>query len=249
MFEVSVVIVGQMNGTVPGMVVANIMNGSAFARSDQYLQKINNAQCTLLTYSIHSSQKFETISLIPLQSDTKGSISHDSKHISLSLKPCPLGFSLTHDPPYCDCAPLLLSHGFKCSINDQVILRQSSTWITVINDAENVTDGEVILVYDQYCPPDYCKPKESQVSINTSTEIFDQDVQCAFNRTGILCGGCKKGFSLALGSSRCLECSNYYLLLLLAFAMAGIVLVFLLTACNLTVTEGTINGLIFYCNI
>ena len=31
--------------------------------------------------------------------------------------------------------------------------------------------------------------------------------------------------------------------------MAGIVLVFLLTACNLTVTEGTINGLIFYCNI
>ena len=248
-FQVLVVIVGQLNGTVPGMVVANILNGSAFAYSDQYLQKVNNTQCTLLTYSIHSSQKSESISLIPLQSDIKGNFSRNSKYISLSFRTCPLGFSLSHDPPYCDCVPPLLRHGFKCNINDQVIIRQSSMWITVINESENATDGEVILVYDQYCPPDYCKPKESEVFINTSTEIFDQDVQCAFNHSGILCGGCKKGFSLVLGSSKCLECSNYYLLLLLVFAVAGIVLVFLLTACNLTVTEGTMNGLIFYCNI
>ena len=44
-------------------------------------------------------------------------------------------------------------------------------------------------------------------------------------------------------------CTNYWLLLLVAFAVAGAALVFLLISCNLTVTEGTISGLIFYTNI
>ena len=37
--------------------------------------------------------------------------------------------------------------------------------------------------------------------------------------------------------------------LLLAFAAAGVVLVFFIVALNLTVTQGLINGLIFYANI
>ena len=39
------------------------------------------------------------------------------------------------------------------------------------------------------------------------------------------------------------------ILLLLAFSVAGIALLALLFVCNLTVTEGTIWGLIFYANI
>ena len=246
-FQISAVMVGQKNGTVPGTVVANIQHGSAFAHADQYLQKINSTRCNLLNYTIYTNQTSEMIHLESDHDIDNNNLNYPTS-ISLSLKPCPLGFSLAHDPPYCDCAPLLLKH-FKCDINDQVILRQTSAWVAVINKTENVTDREVLLVYSRYCPPGYCKPKETKVYINTSIEIFDQDVQCAFNRTGILCGTCKKGFSLVLGSSKCLECSNYYLILLLAFAMAGILLVLLLTACNLTVTEGTINGLLFYCNI
>ena len=248
-FRVSVAVVGQRNGTVPGRVVANFQGKSAFAHTEQYLQKISNTNCNLLNYTVYSNQTSEMITLIPLENDINNDISNDPTYISLSLKPCPLGFTLTHDPPYCDCAPLLLRHQFHCNINDQTILRHSSTWIAVIHKSENDTYGELQLVYEEYCPPGYCMPKTSKVYIKTSTLTLDQDVQCAFNHTGILCGGCKKGFSLVLGSSKCLECSNYYLLLLLVFAVAGIVLVFLLTACNLTVTEGTMNGLIFYCNI
>ena len=65
----------------------------------------------------------------------------------------------------------------------------------------------------------------------------------------MLCGACQEGLSVVLGTSQCLPCSNYYLLLLLVFAAAGLVLVILLTLCNLTVSEGTINGLVFYVNI
>ena len=62
-------------------------------------------------------------------------------------------------------------------------------------------------------------------------------------------GKCQKDFSLAFGSSKCLKCSNSYLSLLIAFALAGIVLVVFLLILKLTVAVGTINGLIFYANI
>ena len=43
--------------------------------------------------------------------------------------------------------------------------------------------------------------------------------------------------------------SNPYLLLLIVFALAGLALVVFLIFCNLTVTEGMINGIVFYANI
>jgi len=57
------------------------------------------------------------------------------------------------------------------------------------------------------------------------------------------------GLSLTLGSSHCQYCSDQYLALLAAFAAAGVVLVIFLIASNTTVTEGKVNGLIFYANI
>ena len=37
-----------------------------------------------------------------------------------------------------------------------------------------------------------------------------QDSQCAYNRTGILCGACSGNLSLSLGSSTCLRCEDYW---------------------------------------
>ena len=62
-------------------------------------------------------------------------------------------------------------------------------------------------------------------------------------------GECKSGLSLALGSSKCFQCTNLHQFLLLPFALAGVALVLLLLICKLTVAAGTINGLIFYANI
>ena len=46
-----------------------------------------------------------------------------------------------------------------------------------------------------------------------------------------------------------LQCSNTYIVVLVVFVIAGIVLVVLLLFCKLTVAMGTINGLIFYANV
>ena len=86
--------------------------------------------------------------------------------------------------------------------------------------------------------------------IVNQTSFLNEDIQCANNRSGVLCGGCRDNFSLALGSNRCLHgCSNNSLSLIIAFAAAGIALVFFIKILNLTVSQGTINGLIFYANI
>ena len=47
----------------------------------------------------------------------------------------------------------------------------------------------------------------------------------------------------------CLPCSDFYLFLLLPFAIMGLALVVFLLVCKLTVAVGTLSGLIFYANI
>ena len=68
-------------------------------------------------------------------------------------------------------------------------------------------------------------------------------------RTGLLCGKCNEGYSLTLGNQKCRKCSNTYLLLMLPFAVAGLFLVAVLFALDLTVTEGSTNGIVFYANV
>lgn len=105
----------------------------------------------------------------------------------------------------------------------------------------NESNGVVI---HKYCPYNYCNPN------NITVDLRYPDTQCAFNHAGTLCGGCRKGHSLALGTNRCLKCKdNVTLLLLILFAAAGLLLVLSITFLDITVAHGTINGLVFYANI
>ena len=94
-----------------------------------------------------------------------------------------------------------------------------------------------------HCPFVYCLPKSSHLNLS------NPDSQCQFNRTGILCGECKSGLSVVLGTSQCKLCSDLYLLLLIPVAISGFVLVVAFYVFDLTVRSGTINTLIFYVNI
>ena len=71
------------------------------------------------------------------------------------------------------------------------------------------------------------------------------------NRTGQRCGGCIDGYSLVLGSNACKDCSgkDSRLSLIILFAVAGLALVVFLLFFNLTVSIGTINGLMVVANI
>ena len=65
----------------------------------------------------------------------------------------------------------------------------------------------------------------------------------------VLCGSCLGIRSVIFGSSQCTICSNMWLFTLVMFAVLGALLVAALFFLNLTVTQGTLYGLIFYANI
>ena len=99
------------------------------------------------------------------------------------------------------------------------------------------------VMYHPNCPIGYCSRRDVNITSKTS------DNQCEPHRTGSLCGECEEGYSLTLGDEKCVQCSNTHLLLILPLALSGLFLVVILFALNLTVTEGSINGIIFYANI
>ena len=103
----------------------------------------------------------------------------------------------------------------------------------------------------KYCPYNYCRSVSTEITL-TAKEYGNHsstDFQCNQQHSGVLCGGCQPGLSLALGTNKCLRCSNVYITLLLPFAMAGLLLVFVIKLLNLTISQGTMNELIFYVNI
>ena len=154
----------------------------------------------------------------------------------IQLLPCPVGFILQNGT--CDCDPFLPPDIDTCYIDLSAIRRPANTWITAHTLTNNTTN---YLISD--CPMDYCLP------YSTNINLVHSDLQCQFNRTGILCSQCPHPLSMVFASSRCMKCTNVYILIAIIVIVAGIVLVVLLYVLNLTVTNGTINGIIFYANI
>ena len=157
----------------------------------------------------------------------------------VQLLPCPNGFSILNG--ICDCDPYLVNSDLQintCYINELAIQRPANSWIVHCNHR-----GKTCYSMSSRCPMDYCSPSTTRLNLEHS------DSQCQFHRTGLLCSQCQNGFSMILGSSRCMRCTNVYLLLSIAVMIAGVVLVVLLYCLNLTVTKGTINGIIFYANV
>ena len=235
MFYVEAVAVGQYNGTTPGVVLARaVTSNTTSILREVHLAQESKRSCTRLQYSISSISEYEVIQLVP---------AGVSRHIffadiNVTLLACPPGFVLQKATSECDCHPLLNQYNVTCNIDNQTITKADTAWISV-----DKSFASKVLLHPE-CPFHYCK-----VGAVTFKLTENPDFQCDFSHTGVLCGACLPGLSLALGTSRCLECSNVWLLLLLPFAAAGLALVFLLLILNLTVSTGTVNGLKFYANI
>ena len=163
--------------------------------------------------------------------------------INLKILPCPLGFILFGDPPGCQCHPVLIANGVNCILNGYHIINWNSTYIW-IQAVDNSQQNETMFMFSTHCPFGYCKSSRKHIYMNSPNS------QCALNHAGILCGGCKKNYSLAIGFSCCIPCPrNNNLALLIFFAVAGVLLVLIVAALNLTITQGMINSLIIYANI
>lgn len=164
-------------------------------------------------------------------------------YVEIHLLHCPVGFDLqTYGA--CDCSAAIEDSVIGCSIDTMLIHRKASYWIGVeLQKNMSYENFSTLYFIHEHCPFDFCKPGSFDFSLE------DADSQCSHNRSRILCGKCKPGYSLILGGTECRQCTNINLLLLIPFALAGILLIVFLSLSDMTVAAGTINGLLFYVNI
>ena len=279
MFRLDVVIVGAEFGTGVGQVYAQFLNESTemWPKYNES-QKVDKPDKSHLYYTV-SSNLNDTEVMLVLTTTNRGSSNlnrddhtrdvihkdiekYKSKgvistgllttpiYINVKLnQSCPPGFGMrkcTDDDCQqqlygCRCNKALKDKQIQCFIDNGVgfLNIREKVWIGI---PENGSSG-CILFYEN-CPFDYCEIKNDSINIEENP-----DKQCVKSRMGTLCGKCIKDTSLAIGSNECIECNNNHLALLIFFAAAGILLVLFISILNMTVSQGTINGLIFYANV
>ena len=272
LFDLSLAIVGYGLGTVPGSVIARGNEKVSLLGSKlQYSQEIRGRKCHSVSYSIVSERDKEQIALAvntqsfvfslkrvnavvkfqqtknllkanPILRSPYDSIFETFFHIpvfsEVDLLPCPVGFQ--SEKGTCVCHQILQEHNINScyfSNGTALILRPAPYWIGLPND----TNSSIIIHTN--CPFDYCQSEDIEIAAESI------DNQCQYQRSGVLCGSCREGLSMILGSSECKPCPNAYLAFISIFIMMGLVLVALLSFLDMTVSVGTLNGLILFANI
>ena len=270
-FNLKAVLTGAEFGTGTGAVYAQFLQDNnnhdvKLSSSDQYSQRVDDLNAPQqLHYSIYSNSSNEILVLAATDGTilTYGDEYQISSAIernrntgvippillttpvfvNVTLSSCPPGFYLEPKSMGCQCNPNLCKGQVvgRLSNGRGLIYSRESIWVSAYNSG-----GVSGIIVHRYCPFDYC----NQSSYEAGLDLTDPDAQCAMNHAGTLCGKCAAGFSLAIGSNKCLPCSNDdSVALLIYFVAAGFLLVFFIKVLNITVSQGTINGLIFYANI
>ncbi|XP_064389550.1 uncharacterized protein LOC135337549 [Halichondria panicea] len=245
-FKISVMAVDQVGNPVNAAIRSFVVTDSRVGRlkEGQAEQEVGN-QCTELEYNVFSQDSSAQVELYAEGPCNNLGISRQLFNISFLPCTCPIGLKPIQSDIECkcDCDPDLLPYQITdCSEENGTITleRNSNIWIEFIN----TTNGTGYVVSN--CVFDYCAQGPVKISLS------NPDKQCAYNRSGVLCGECKPGFGLLLATSRCEECSDIHLLLLLLlipFALAGILQVALILVLDITIATGNIHGFIFYVNM
>ena len=193
--------------------------------------------CEKMTLHVYTSPELNFTTLKIGKTGICKDLSESHLHINILIKPCPLGFQQKEDG--CDCEKRLIKYSFitSCDIDQQLIITKGTGWLSY---------DQIYLRIHNYCPLNFCIQ-------NNNISIDQPDNQCADFHSGVLCGSCVENFSIALGSWRCIRCSHTerynFIWLLVLMAIAGIVLFFFISLFKLTVSRGTLNGLILYANV
>ena len=235
---VAVVGIGEFYSPAPAIVQITVNESICLIDNSRTVvhQVLNN--CTTLKFIVTSN--FSGRCTLKFRTAIQGA---DERFLDLQILECPFGFVLNENGT-CICHPLLISQDnpamvTNCNLTSQMFRKPGNSWLHTVNNNGTLTE----VIARSYCSFGYCNTTDSDLSLT------NLDAQCLYKRSGTLCGQCKSGFSSVFGSPQCRVCSNVWLSLLIIFAIAGITLVVIIFVLNLTITSGTINGIIFYANV
>ena len=234
---------------------------------------LESHQCTLVNFTLYkrnSNPKGINNAVLVISSPDDSSL----LKIKLNLLDCPLGFELNTDTSTCQCSPVIDKLGIAgdyqptCLIvSDNSYLQyplatitrvDSAAWaglMNITNSTNQTTVFGVALTCHESCNLNQHYTtfliNGSDVLIADSNNYLVNHLPlCPPTKTGPLCSTCTTvngiKYSVVFGSSQCKQCSNWWLLTLILYAVAGPLLIYLLFVLKLTLTTGTLNGIIFY---
>ena len=202
---------------------------------------IANGNCTAVNFTVFASNFSE---LQDVTGVLRLSLSRNAhRDLLLHFQECPVGFSYQSQSVSgqfaCACGEFFnkspITKDYQCnSVSGNIERIDTQSWLSMI-------DGKV--EYTEFCLPGYCNNTVSKFNLTHNNSL------CTRHHTRRACGKCEKSFSKKFGSRACKECDNTSLATILLYAILGIILVLIIHLLKLTVTMGTINGLIFFCNI
>ena len=216
-----------------------ILNITKFLLNQTYIPNT----CSLLEYTPKLTQSAyqSYIKLACSSSSSKNII------FNFTVNECPIGFRLDKSQGSCTCSQSVSRDNVTCDINTLNITHNGLLWIGTYHTSTpfnaNATNSNACIINEDCLL--YCSPSPVTFQFN------DTDTQCVDNRGYRMCGSCTEGYSLLMGSNKCGQCHNNYMMIawIALFVAMGVLLVVLLIALNLTVSVGTLNGLLFYANI
>ena len=193
---------------------------------------------------------------------------HDKVHYymnSLVPRECPVGFQFYNSSHKYECSSILHHFGYQpvCKISSDgynplititLPVATMSHWIGIIN-IKNVssfgvsTDCYIYCNFNSKYDTYIINDNNKSILITASNKSNDKESLCLKNRAGALCSQCAPGYSVVFGFNDCIRCSNWWLLTIIVYGIAGPLLVYLLYAFKLTLSSGKINGIIFYAQI
>ena len=251
-FTLSLVAVDHINNTVVNTTIHSSLSSKFGGLGEDQLLQTTISSCSNLSYEIYSPYSQEEMILYAEGPCKDAEMSRRRLLVQFSSCSCPIGFQPKQSVRtrcVCECHEFIIPYITDCDPQTGTLARKGNFWISIVHEAKNSSIQYVIY---PHCPLDYCYPSSSTVYINFNT-LNGTDAQCANGHSGKLCGPCRSGYSLSIGSSHCVACPKYWpallIVILITAILAGMVLVAAILALNLTVAVGTLNGIIFYANI
>ena len=247
-FNVSIMVIDQVNRTIINATIRSALQEKSFLGEGQQLQHTVD-ECTNLTFNISSPLESINLTLYADQGPCKDKgLSSFIVNITFKHCNCYIGFVPSTNSHKCECNLDPLLQDYAIAFNTSSIIRTKNCWVNYFNNG-----SRYMYIIHPNCPYDYCLPPYPTTGIVTLNNTNGADAQCNFNRTGLLCGQCRQGYSLTISSWHCIQCPKYWPALvagnILIGTMSGLLLVFVFLLINLTVALGTSNGIIFYANI
>jgi len=233
-YSIQVMVVDVANQPVYAQLYTDLLNTDKEVKFANDFQRslLLQGVCSQVNYSLLTTEVNITVTVNLRTTSYNG---NTSLMLTVNIRDCPLGFAIDKVTNKCQCSQLYHISGRTCNITSELIEKQKYEWIGVFTK-----NGRQLPAYCRDCPMGYCNVQEQYANLSDTNSV------CTANREGLVCGRCKDGYSNVFGLQACEKCSNYYILTIFIYITAGILLVWVIHVLDLTVTHGTINGLIFY---